>query len=365
MTKKAKQPTAPINGINTNYAISCDWLSVYCLTTKSIDGMISHLTDEKFRFKQTENSSRQFRYITNVYTENNDLYAVIQTCPYSSIIHPRGAIIKLHNRELYKPDFARRLLSFMRRYGFVYRNISRLDVAFDCNSFKNGLHARRIISKLIEGKYVKNHQGKARLEFDTSTPKMFQGITFGSSSSAVTVVLYNKTKELKEVKDKPYIRERWRKNGIDETREVWRVEIRIKPDATHLINVGTGELFRLEAEHLKMQNAIERVFFVYAGKYFSFKVAGKDTNKSRLRDLELFDPPKDLTTIPTRITNASDTTRADKIFLKKLCNIVRELREVPDELQDAVEFVRSCFCLQKSLTRYYYQVVEPSPYERG
>lgn len=362
MTKKAKQ-TAP--NVKDPYAISCDWLSVYCLSTNSINGEIGHLTDEKFRFKQTQNSSRQFRYITNVYTETGDLYAVIQTCPYSSIINPLGAIIKLHNRELYKHDFARRLQSFMRRYGFIYRNISRLDVAFDCNTFKKGLHARRIINRLVGGKLVKNHQGKARLEFDTSNPKMFQGITFGSSSSAVTVVLYNKTKELKEVKDKPYIRERWRKNGIDETREVWRVEIRIKPDATHLINTGTGELFRLEAEHLKMQHAIERVFFVYAAKYFAFKIVGRDKNKSRLRDLEIFDPPKDLTTIPTRITNASDTTRADKIFLKKLCNIVRELREVPDELKDAVEFVRNCFCMQKSLTRYYYQVVEPSPYERG
>lgn len=341
-----------------NYAISCDWLQVYCENCNPLGIELNSISSEKYTFEKADCSSRQFRDIYNVYLSNGDHYAVIQCTPFSSIIDKKGAIIKLCNRELYKCDFAPVFMSFLNTYNFRYKSISRIDVSYDCNAFCQGMKPRRLINGLMNGKILKNNQGKASLMFDTHKVGIWQGIHFGSASSAVSSVMYNKTKELQEVKDKPYIRELWSLNGIDTTSEVWRVELRIKSDATHLVKLDTGELFRLSPNMLENQQNIENVFYTYAKQYFSFKINNGTKNKTRMKDVLLFDKINSVTAHSVRVTLSSDTTRSDRIFLKKLHRIKTELRDVSPALLRDIESVRRDFCMQKHLTSYYYDKVE-------
>lgn len=345
-------------------SIACDWLQVYCESLHPTGFAFESLNSEKYTFVRAECSSRQFRNVYNIYNSIGDHYAVIQSEPFSSILDVHGCVVKLANRELYKPDFTSVFIRFLSSHSLRYKSISRLDVAYDCNTFCSGMAPRRLINGLLKGSVLKNNQGHASLEFDTHKVGVWQGIRFGSGTSAVTAVLYNKTKELQDVKDKPYIRDLWKLNGIDDTREVWRVELRIKADATHMVKLSTGEVFRLSPDSITTQQALEDVFYSYAKQYFCFKKNDGKKNKSRMQDIPLFQPSKEVTKKPIRITITSDSTRSDRIFLKKLNKIKTELRDMPEELISSIESVRRDFCMQKRLTSYYYDKVLPEKHRR-
>ena len=63
------------------------------------------------------------------------------------------------------------------------------------------------------------------------------------------------------MKDKPWIRETWEKNGLinSDSVHVWRSEISIKADGKDLLNMGTGELFRLSPRYLEAQEQVEKL----------------------------------------------------------------------------------------------------------
>ena len=102
--------------------------------------------------------------------------------------------------------------------------------------------------------------------------------------------IYDKTQELKEIKDKPWIRTCWERNGLisDDKTHVFRCEISIKCDGMDLLNMSTGQLFKLSPHYMENQPNIEKLFHFYAAELFDFRRKG---NHNRLRDydkVELF-----------------------------------------------------------------------------
>lgn len=340
-----------------NFAITCDWLQLYCHNQNPTELELTALFSTNYRFVKEDISSRQFRDIYSVYNCENDLYANIQLTPFSSIIDKNACIIKLSNRELYKSNFANVLINFLEVHNFKYRSISRIDVCYDFNTFCQGMKPRRLINSFLSKRILKNNQGSYHLMGGTRLINDYSYIRFGTRSSAVCSYMYDKTKELREVKDKPYIRQLWKLNGIDDTQEVWRVEISIKSDMTHMVRTDTGEIFRLSPDDLKVQTDIESIFYSYAKKYFSFKINDGTKNKSRMKDVALFSRTNEVTTKPLRLTYCNDSTRSDKIFIKKLEKIKNELRHMDDNTLMAIEQIRTEFCIQKNLSEYYYEKV--------
>ena len=332
-------------------------------------------------------------------------YATILSNPVSSVIDRRGCLVKVSNRELYQPDFSITFVNFLSLYGFKYKSISRLDLCYDCNSFVGGMSPRRLINSFLSGRFLKNGQPSYTLQGDTSTDKREQltdsvvgairqanpenetelrrviqsvvnerikrtddsrctvrgsarsvrdinYISFGSRSSSVCSYMYNKTKELREVKEKPYIRQLWKLNGIDETQDVWRVEISIKADAKTLLHTETGELFTLSTDMLKLQTDIESLFYIYAAKYFNFKINDLTKNKNRMRSVPIFERMPTITIRPVRLTLRQDSTKSDKIFLKKLVNIEMEVPYPTAAFIDALRIVQYEFTFAKNLAHY-------------
>ena len=347
-----------------NFAISVDWLQLYCRNLNPADILLSDLYSGYYKFELQEKSTRQFSQLWYVYTENEDLYAELQTNPYSSIIDKQGCILKINNRELYKPNYINNLLLFMETHNIQHKCISRLDVCYDCNTFITGQKPRRLINSFLSKKILKNNQCAYTLQGSSKLINDYSYIRFGSRSSSVCSYMYDKTKELREVKDKPYIRELWRINGIDENQEVWRIEISIRADMQNLICLENGDILRLSPDAITTQIQVEDVFYTYAKQYFSFKINDGTKNKTRMKDLKLFNRLTEITRKPMRITTASDTTRSDKIFLNKIESVKVELRDYDDVLSKALETVRSEFCLQKSLSGYYNNIVLPKKRRR-
>lgn len=338
---------------NYPYAINVDWLSIYCHDRNQ--GNLNQIFYEKsaYEFSLLPHGSRHFKELWEVYNEDGDKYAIIQRKPHSSIISEDGAIIQLCNRELYRPHYAAEFILFLSAHNFSYKSISRLDVCFDSNILRNRLRHSTFIRKIMTGEVLKNNQNKVQWNFSSianvGKPMECNSCSFGSKSSGVSTKMYNKTLEMKEQKNKPYITENWVCNGLNVNEDVWRIEISIKSDSSTTIRTATGEIFRLSADSLKMQQNVEDIFFSYASKYFVFKTNTGKKNKTRMPDLLIF-PDERITTLhPVRITECKDSGRSDRIFLKKLLSLQTEFAKADSQTFTALKEVINTFTLTRNL----------------
>ncbi len=341
---------------NYPYAINVDWLQVFCHDLNN--GVLHSIYYDKspYEFRMLPHGTRHFKELYDVIDEDGDKYAVIQRKPHSTIISADSAIIQLCNRELYKPHFASEFLLFIASHKFKYKSISRLDICLDSNILRNGLKHSNLIKGLMSGAYLKNNQSKVQWSFsaiaNVGKPMECNSCSFGSKSSSVSTKMYNKTLEMKEQKSKPYIIENWGYNNIDTAKDVWRIEISIKSDASSTIRTETGEIFRLSADSLAQQSMIEDIFFSYAKKYFSFKKNNNTKNKTRMPDLEIFPDNKIHTLHPVRITSEKDSGRSDKIFLKKLHSLFSEFSRMDATTWNALKEVVNAYTLSRNLSNW-------------
>ena len=169
---------------------------------------------------------------------------------------------------------------------------------------------------------------------------------WGSKGSDIGAYAYNKSLELREVKDKPWIRETWEKAGlIDAFNEtewaklsekekqrkieqgdvqalietpVWRFEISIKAHGKDLLDIKTGELFKLDINYFETQNAVENLFYTYAAKVFDFRMSTGQTTIRNYPSLKIFEMSREVTERPVRVSLLADTGRTEKMIVNRL-----------------------------------------------
>lgn len=338
------------------YAVNVDWLQVFCHDRNA--GFLNVIYSERadYEFKLLPHQSRHFKEIWEVVNQDGDKYATIQRMPHSSIISSDGCIIQLANRELYKAFYMSTFILFLNTHNFIYKSISRLDVCFDSNHLYNGLSHSNLIKRIMSGTYLKSNQSRVKWNFtsiaNVGKPMECNSCSFGSLSSSVSSKMYNKSLEMREQKNKPYIEENWLHNGLDTTLDVWRIEISIKSDAATSIVADTGEVFKLTPDSVKNQKTVEDVFFSYAKKYFAFKKNDGTKNKTRMPDVQLFPKDRKPTLHPVRITQERDATRGDRIFLKKLHSLITDLPNMDKTTWNAIWEVSNTFSLSRSLCEW-------------
>lgn len=319
------------------YMIAVDWLEVFCYArTMSIADQSnyerSRMSD--YWLKDTGIASRSFEHITEVYTrvasETSLPVASIRWQPRSSVLNPRLCIVKLHNRVLYSQQYVKVLYAITDWLQLSIKGITRLDICYDCNEFAGGRSPYRFMKQFAfvdsdSPKFVHHVGVKSFRVYASKNPTSatsVSGIEFGSPKSEKRAYMYDKTRELAEQKDKPWIRESWQRNGLisDGSHHVYRSEISIKSDAMQVINFNTGELFRLSPHYLEAQAAVEKIFHIYASKMFDFRVKG---NAKRLRDfkkVELFECKEAVSSMPKKVNRHADTGRTEKIA----CNLLEK-----------------------------------------
>lgn len=334
------------------YSISVDWLQTYCHAKPLFAGKYS-ARGYNFTVVEEGVTTQTFDKLYTVYLKGLPC-ARVQQVPRIKGMHKDVTIVKLENRILYCEKYIDILYAIFESMKMYYKGITRIDLCYDCNEFRDGRNPAKFIRQYVTSEpNTALHMYRANSSVfhlvgnkKNSSSASFQSIRWGSSASNVGVYLYNKTLELIEVKDKPWIREQWEKNGLfSEIKEedlkklspklrkkmvenhglneyvvkpVWRMEISIKAKGRDIVNMSTGELFQLSPRYLESQPKIERLFYVYAKKFCDFRVAGK---ARRLRDytkLDLFGIPSDITAKPVQVNACADTGRMEKICYNKL-----------------------------------------------
>lgn len=368
-----------------NYCISVDWLQVYCRGSYPIEGtyqlssyqgcdpVVPHVTVRLDTIR-----TPIFDYVFRLTYDEIEI-ATLMACPRTRLM-PRDAIsLKLHNRVLYSARYVALLYQICESLRIVIQGITRIDLCYDCNEIEGYKDVANFLMDYISKKPGKKghirRKGSARFTCNGSRDwyncAKITSMRWGSMASDIGAYCYDKTLELLEVKDKPWIREMWEMNGLQYeyskeldalsdneiesdselytlnkyvVKHVWRFEISIKAKGTNLLNISTGEIFRLSPDYLENQKVIERLFRDYAAKVFDFRINTGQKNVRFYRKMEIFGDSGKVTMKPYYIPKGHDTGRSEKVCLNKLAKLQAQYTDLSEHyvrgIEDAKEFIR-------------------------
>ena len=343
--------------------INIDWFQVYCLQPYGCN--LPQIISQKYTIRDRGMGTRHFKMLMDVWRDEK--YLEIQYLPFSvksdkgkGIWHPDACLIKLCNKYCYGLNEITDLLDYLFSINIQLKSISRIDICMDFQRFDNGLLPQTLIKKFLSSEYYKLGASKFTTIGNQKEAVEYDYIRFGSGKSSYSVYLYNKTKELKEVKDKPYIRESWEKAGFNNSEDVWRLEFSIRSDAKHLIylesdftELPSGEIMNNTTAEIMNSNvklgidstgkqraylpincnmlqgsSLVRLFAALSANYFRFVRKGKGAKKN-MKKVDIFRNLYNDKQIKLGIVcKFKESGRTEKMVYNFLTNIEKETPEL-------------------------------------
>lgn len=325
------------------HLINCDWLQFHANHT----GLVAGVSDKgtHFKLKDMHHGTRVFKSLLQVYEKStytqshrDELLAVIALHPASSIMRPNLCIIKVENRVLYQKNAYARVRDMLEQLGIVYCGVTRADICVDLHEFCNGLHPLALLRGYRKNNYIKRGSRKysqwmtapfspshLQSEFThdiKSSEHVPHCVSWGGAQSDVHVKMYNKTKEIKEESDKQYIAQWHRQNGLDKSRDVWRVEVSIQRRSRHLQSVQDEVVVPVDLRMLLDKSFLREVFMALAHRHFSFKISEIGVSSRKFKELELFaleDMRIYTPASPSSYPIAGRTCKIAANFIEKVC----------------------------------------------
>lgn len=323
----------------------------------SIDWLQLHVSCENIKFNsyytwlpQTY-QTKQFRKVFKVVFRGEE-FATCVCDPNSSIIPKNCMLVKFSNRELYGQNIVSMVDDFLDQSNLEYLGMTRIDIAADFNTFNDGLDPHIFLKRFVRAKYLKVGQGKYQINGSQSLEHTFDYLRFGSKTSDINIYLYNKTKEFAEVKDKPYIRERWKQYDLNLNKTIWRLEISLKSKGSDYRNQRDGKQCKLNYKDLTKGNFLNQYYMSFIQKYFRFVINDNKCRKDRMQQLDLF-RYEYTPFVPSYLPKESGAEKSDKVFLKKLHNLDQELRGFSQDLYIPQREILTNFAAATGLTEYY------------
>ena len=326
--------------------IALDWLAVYGYMGYEHQGIILPFPElprqDGYTYERMPYGTRQYSQLWQIKV-GKELFCEVQRAPYSPQLHPAGCIVKFANRVLYTPDAHELIARFLDEHYISVQSVSRCDVCCDFQRFHTMTPHELIVGfASMTLRHIGRGDGACYFEHDAHKDPVtkvseyymhYSGISFGSKSSDIRVYLYNKTKELAEVKDKPYIRDTWAAAGMvaSATHPVWRLEVSISGKGTTFRDAKTDDVITIVWHMLFDALELARIFFTFIDRYFQFvKNRPGIRNITREPRIKLFD---DTAPIYDRrvLRSVSGGNRSEKIAIHKLWQMSEEYRAMDNE----------------------------------
>lgn len=390
------------------YVISVDWFQVNCKSHQSPlieEGLMLTGTTIPDNGKQAIyriSNSKEFHPIFKsafAVCLHGFQLATIFFAPRVSTLPANLCSIKVSNRLLYSANWAFWLVDIARSLSWSIENITRVDVCADFCHFANHLHPTEFISRyLAEGTpsetqplYIRVGSNKyntigrrhaAKKDVCGSSENVLRNFSeylrFGTRSTGCSVYLYNKSRELKEKHDKPYIVDMWMKNGLFSTDvpvsewkedesipDVYRLELSINSSGLNVKRFKDSDsknevrrsiamiarhirpvvVERLSVDDFLSQQSIESIFFAYANKYFRFKQVGAQDYKHNWPDVQLFDAKLSPTLKPYTISRVLGTGISERNAARTIIRLLENVREM--SLDEQVSLSKATEILQR------------------
>lgn len=296
--------------------INIDWLECYCLESQPRD--VEYFTSLGFEVVERDYGTRVYKEMFTIYYEGQP-FVEVRRCPAAAgssaaakFFDPRACHLRLCNRTCYCYNAGELMRDFLNRHGYVFMNLCKIDLAMDFELFDSGDVPLKFLERYLKGRYSKVNQCNIAVHGkDEWDGRNYNSVSWGSKQSPVFTRFYDKTLELKEAKDKPYIRQAWARCGLvddfialtkrDEhgvfyQPRIWRLEFSISSSVKNWVcfDVDTlGNKTHLSKRHnLDLYLNRDMLIPMYASlvnHYFHFKRFQEGVRKDRCEDKKLFD----------------------------------------------------------------------------
>lgn len=284
----------------------------------------------------------------------------VRRAPKSEIIAPNVAHLRLVNRACYFDNAATLMAQWITMHGYEFLRIVRVDICLDFEYFDYGDLPADFLRRYLENKYSKINQANISAHgSDEWAGRVWNSVSWGSTSSDIGTKFYNKTLELydpisKRYK-KPYIRQAWfasglvddpvnvtktKSNGEIYTPDIWRVEFSIRSSVKNwfLINLdgkqskkqsirNTLEMYSDKAKLLVLFASLSQHYFHFKHliKRYRFyqdgKTDGDALRKDRCPDKLLFKWGKINETYKVARENVAPQSPVDKTLSRLLAQL--------------------------------------------
>lgn len=369
------------------YTTSLDWLQVFCHGEEISSGEYKNV-NYTFNVKDSGRETIQFKKLLYIFAANIKV-AEIQQLPRTRVINQKATIVKLDNRILYSQQYYEILSAILSTFRLHYKGITRIDVCLDCTELAQGLDVQKFLKRTIKldesdlGFVYNNGRNHSTYHCTRNSEgcSRINSVKWGSPKSDVTCYCYDKTLELIEQKDKPWIRAMWEKNGLDFAyndaelyamsdkqkqrmikrngladyikKPVWRFEISIKGQGKDVVRLSDGEIFTLGMDDVENQKFIRDIFFAYAKECFDFRENTGQKNRRNFKPMKIFEHIEKETIMPIVISRYQDTGRSEKVCynkLEKVSHLIDEDNwEMKYHFRKVMEMIHSLSGLKQSL----------------
>jgi hypothetical protein len=334
--RKGKPPLsigAEISGRSHHLTTCCDWLQI------DSRGMLQNA--ENYTLVDTHKSTLVFHKLFEIFEKEHRIASLVNT-PIAKFLPHDMNLVKLLNNELYyfKPSF--RLNKIIQELSLFALQPSRIDLAVDFNSFAFGFTPQNLIKSFFNDKFCKVGITKYVIDGEQVGHNITHYLKFHKPNCNVDVYLYNKSKEMREVKHKPWIVEHWKRGGLDLTKDVWRLEFSMHNPRFIVKDNISGYTDRFNWLRLDEKNYLNTVINVLINKYFDFRRNTGIKDIKSMPKVQLFTNIKDTTMIWDR-SDTKESNKADLYFLKKLHQLNNEVRDLYTDIEKDTNSVINYF----------------------
>ena len=293
--------------------INIDWLEMYVYEPAEPRD-IEYFESRGFMVRDRGYGTKHWSQVFVILDQDGDDFIEVRRAPragsqgHHTIYPDNAANLRLVNRYCYHNTAMWLMANFMEKHDYEFRRIFRLDLALDFTEFDSGDKPRDVMRRIAKHVYAKVYQAKRSIHGDDRwNDCQDNSVSWGKKGSMVVTRFYNKSLELAEVKDKPWIRQAWYEAGLiaDPLQkvllnnngevigpEVWRLEFQINSSARGWFVID-GEHADEYVEHgietYWNRPLLEIAFANLVDHYFQFRIFKQGVSKYECKPKKLFD----------------------------------------------------------------------------
>lgn len=200
--------------------VNIDWLEMYVWEPKEPRDQ-SYFESLGLVVSMREYGSKHWSQIFTIFDEDGHEFMEVRRAPRKGAqdhhtIYPDNACnLRLVNRYCYYDTAAWIMSDFIEKHGYMVRRIYRLDLCIDLKIFDSGDKPESVIRRIVRHKYTKVYQSRRTVHGEDHWSDCDDNsISWGKKKSMVVTRFYNKSLELAQVRDKPWIRQAWFEAGL-------------------------------------------------------------------------------------------------------------------------------------------------------
>lgn len=210
--------------------------------------------------------------------------ATLEIKPRVAFISQDIVKIKLENRFCYqdRPDLF--IVDLLKDLKLTFKNYTRIDTCCDFQKITTNESIQDMFLKFSSKQYVM--KGKTMQVFHRT--KDITGIKFGRRESGCSITMYNKSLDMRNKGEKPYIKELWAAAAFDKDCETYRLEFSEKKNLLNLFDNESGEVQESHCDIGYIKN-VERNFKYIYKKHFKAAIFCAGVRFSRMDQINILD----------------------------------------------------------------------------